>query len=156
MGSYGIGVGRALACLCEEHYDEAGLKLPISVAPYHVTLILIKDSDEIEATAEKMYADLQDAGVEVLYDDRHKKVAGPGVKFKDSDLRGMPIRVTLSRRSIESGGVELKLRSGGEVRIVPIESVVAEVQKESAKLFAEVDALVAAQPTWESERELWE
>lgn len=156
MGSYGIGVGRALACLCEEHYDENGLKLPISVAPYHVNLILIKNSDEIEATAEKIYADLQDAGVEVLFDDRHKKIAGPGVKFKDSDLRGIPIRVTLSSRSLENGGVELKVRSGGDVRIVSVESVVEEVQKESAKLFAEIDALVASQPTWESEAELWQ
>jgi prolyl-tRNA synthetase len=155
MGSYGIGVGRALACLAEQYYDQFGLKLPISVAPYHVNLILINDSDEIGEAAEKMYADLSAAGVEVLYDDRDKKIAGPGVKFKDADLRGVPIRVTISRRSVENGGVELKVRNQEEVRIVSIESVVAEVQGIVAALFAEIDAQVAAQPTWESEKELW-
>jgi prolyl-tRNA synthetase len=156
MGSYGIGVGRALACVAHEYHDKDGLLLPISVAPYHVSLVLIPDSDEIIAAADQLYADLQAAGIEVLYDDRPKKMAGPGVKFKDADLRGIPIRVTISRRSVEKGGIELKKRGeDGFGDIVSLENAVASVQGIVEALFAELDQFVAAQPTWESEKELW-
>jgi prolyl-tRNA synthetase len=104
MGSYGIGVGRFLACLAEEYTDEKGLSLPISVAPYQVHLInLIKD----KALSEKIYEDLSNAGVEVLFDDRKES---PGVKFTDADLIGIPIRITLGNRSVKEGKAEVKFR----------------------------------------------
>ena len=108
MGSYGIGIGRLLACLCEEYNDENGLKLPIAVAPFQVHFIsLIKDTD----VAEKIYKDLEDAGIEVLYDDRKESA---GVKFADADLIGIPIRITLGNRSFQQGKCEVKLRSKEE------------------------------------------
>ncbi len=105
MGSYGIGVGRFLACLAEEYNDEKGLKLPITIAPYQVHLInLIKDT----SIGEKIYKELSDAGVDVLYDDRKES---PGVKFNDADLIGLPIRITLGNRSVKEGKAEVKFRS---------------------------------------------
>lgn len=108
MGSYGIGVGRMLACLAEEYHDENGLELPITVAPFHVHLVsLVKD----ESIAEDIYTRLTKAGVEVLYDDRKESA---GVKFADADLLGLPIRITLGNRSLKEGKVEVKLRRNPE------------------------------------------
>ncbi len=105
MGSYGIGIGRLLACLCEEYNDDKGLKLPLAVAPYQVHFIsLIKDTE----VSEKIYNELTSAGIEVLYDDR-KETAG--VKFADADLIGIPVRITLGNRSFQEGKCEVKLRS---------------------------------------------
>jgi len=104
MGSYGIGVGRLLACLAEEYNDEAGLVLPLPVAPYQVHLVsLVKDSD----IGDQLYQELCQAGIEVLYDDRKESA---GVKFADADLLGVPIRLTLGNRSMKEGKIEVKLR----------------------------------------------
>jgi len=101
MGSYGIGVGRLLACLAEQYNDESGLKLPITTAPYQVHLVsLVKDVE----IAEKIYTDLTAAGIEVLYDDRKESA---GVKFADADLIGVPVRITLGNRSLKEGNVEV-------------------------------------------------
>ena len=133
MGSYGIGIGRLLACLAEEYNDESGLKLPISVAPYQVHLVsLVKDT----AIADKIYEDLVAAGIEVLYDDR-KDTAG--VKFADADLIGVPIRLTLGNRSIKEGKVEVKLRATGEVTSYAIEDLAAEIKAEIAKEQKKID-----------------
>ena len=132
MGSYGIGVGRLLACIAEEHHDEDGLVWPISVAPYQVHLVSPKTLDD---PATELYEKLEDEGIEVLYDDRDK---GLGVKFKDADLIGVPIRLTLTPRSLENGGVELKLRRGGGRSMVPLEEVVATVREKIAELEAEI------------------
>ena len=108
MGSYGIGVGRLLACLAEEYHDDAGLMLPISTSPYQVHLVsLVKDTE----IAEGIYRNLVDAGIEVLYDDRKESA---GVKFADADLIGVPIRLTLGNRSLKEGKVEVKLRAKPE------------------------------------------
>jgi prolyl-tRNA synthetase len=131
MGSYGIGVGRLLACIAEEHHDEDGLLWPISVAPYHVHLVSLKALDD---PATELYEKLEDEGIEVLYDDRGESL---GVKFKDADLIGVPIRLTLTPRSLENGGVELKLRRGGDRSIVPLEEVVTTVREKIAELEAE-------------------
>lgn len=129
MGSYGIGVGRLLACLAEEYNDESGLKLPISVAPYQVSLVsLVKD----EAIAEKIYSDLTAAGIEVLFDDRKESA---GVKFSDSDLIGLPIRLTLGNRSLKEGKVEMKLRSNLEENFsLDLDNLVDQVLETIAKL----------------------
>jgi prolyl-tRNA synthetase len=122
MGSYGIGVGRLLACIAEEHHDERGLVWPISVAPYEVHLVSLGgEGTQAQQIADDLYSRLESDRVEVLYDDRE---ASPGVKFADADLIGLPLRVTVSARSLERGGVEVKRRDGVEVVIVPVEGVV--------------------------------
>ncbi len=133
MGSYGIGVGRLLACVAEEHHDERGLVWPISVAPYEVHLVSLGgEGTEAQQVANDLYSRLEQDGVEVLYDDRE---ASPGVKFADADLIGLPLRVTVSARSLERGGVEVKRRAGGqEVVIVPVEGVVEYVAGEVGSL----------------------
>ncbi len=142
MGSYGIGSGRLLACVAEDHHDANGLCWPITVAPFHVHLALLPEaSGQAAAAADDLYAQLQAAGVEVLYDDRDER---PGVKFKDADLMGMPLRVTVSERSLKQGGVELKRRDSNERGgIVPLEGAVERIRADVAGLFAEVNALVA-------------
>lgn len=132
MGCYGIGVGRLLACLCEEYSDEKGLCLPMTVAPYQVHFVsLVKDT----AVAEKIYTDLEKAGIEVLYDDR-KETAG--VKFADADLIGIPIRITLGNRSYKEGKVEVKYRRSGEETTYMISDLADEIKKEIA---AEIDKI---------------
>lgn len=127
MGCYGIGIGRLLACLCEEYNDEKGLCLPITVAPYQVHFVsLVKDT----AIAEKIYNDLIESGIEVLYDDR-KETAG--VKFADADLIGIPIRITLGNRSYKEGKVEVKYRRSGEETSYSIESLASEIKNEIKK-----------------------
>ena len=123
MGSYGIGLGRLLACIAEEHHDENGLVWPISVAPYHVHIVSA-DAGEV---ADGLYERLVSAGVEVLYDDRRESL---GAKFKDADLIGAPIRLTLTPRSMEKGGVEIKARGSSEGYVVPIEGAVAALRRE--------------------------
>lgn len=133
MGSYGIGIGRLLACLAEEYNDESGLCLPISVSPYQVHLIsLLKDT----SVAEKIYEDLTKAGIEVLFDDR-KETAG--VKFADADLIGIPIRLTLGNRSFKEGKVEVKYRKTGEETSYLIEDLADEIKKEIAKEQKKID-----------------
>ena len=129
MGSYGIGIGRLLACLCEEYNDENGLKLPIAVAPYQVHFIsLIKDTD----VAEKIYNDLEAAGIEVLYDDRKESA---GVKFADADLIGIPIRITLGNRSFKEGKCEVKVRSNeDEAQFFDLDNLADEIKTLIAKL----------------------
>ncbi len=133
MGSYGIGVGRLLACLAEEYNDEGGLKLPVSVAPYQVHLVSLVKETEI---ADKIYEDLQKAGIEVLYDDR-KETAG--VKFADADLIGIPLRITLGNRSLKEGKVEVKIRETGETTSFLLEDIAEEIKAEIAREQAEID-----------------
>ncbi|MBA3389262.1 MAG: proline--tRNA ligase [Rubrobacteraceae bacterium] len=132
MGSYGIGVGRLLACIAEEHRDEDGLVWPVSVAPYHAHLVSV---EQLEEQANELYEELRAAGIEVLYDDRSDSL---GTKFKDADLIGVPVRLTLTNRSLENGGVETKLRRDEESEIVPVEQVVPIVQRKIAELEAEI------------------
>ncbi len=124
MGSYGIGVGRLLACVAEEYHDELGLKWPITVAPFQVHLVGLKGG---ESLAEQLYENLWGAGIEVLYDDRNDSA---GVKFADADLIGIPIRITASGRSISKGGVELKRRDQTRVEIVAQADLVARIRSE--------------------------
>jgi prolyl-tRNA synthetase len=147
MGSYGIGLGRLLACIAEEHHDENGLVWPVSVAPCHVHFVAA-EADEI---SEGRYERLVSAGIEVLYDDRRESL---GAKFKDADLIGAPIRLTLTPRSLQRGGVEITARQGSEGYVVPIEGVVAAVRSEISDLEAEispVDSTASASdesPNW--------
>ena len=111
MGCYGIGVSRTLAAVIEQHHDDDGIIWPVSVAPYHAIVTLVKPKDEEQAkVAEEIYQSLLVAGVEAVIDDRDER---PGVKFKDADLLGFPIRITVGKRAGE-GIVEYKLRRDSE------------------------------------------
>ncbi len=129
MGSYGIGVGRLLATVAETHHDDAGLIWPASVAPFQVHLVLLpKKAPHAVETADRLYAELTAAGFDVLYDDREEP--SPGVKFNDADLIGLPLRVTVSARSLEQGGVELKRRDQDARRIVPLAETLSTLRSE--------------------------
>ncbi len=127
MGSYGIGSGRVMACVIEHHNDEQGIQWPITIAPYQVMIVGLgtEKQPEVIAAAEQIYADLQAAGVEVLYDDRDERA---GVKFNDADLLGIPLRLTVGGRGLKSGQLELKLRRNGEMREAPVDGVVAAIK----------------------------
>ncbi|MBO8431525.1 proline--tRNA ligase [Spirochaetes bacterium] len=121
MGCYGIGISRTAAAAVEAHYDEHGIKWPISIAPYHVVIVPVNIQDKLQMeTAEKMYEELKKAGVEVVLDDRDERA---GVKFKDADLIGFPYRVTVGK-TINEGLVEYKTRETGEVEKVKPETAV--------------------------------
>ena len=123
MGSYGIGVGRAMAAVAETHHDENGLIWPMSIAPYEVVLTVVKvDHEESMGCAERLYDELRAAGVDVLLDDRDGR---PGVKFADAELIGIPLRVTIGPRGLENSIVELTARTDGERHDVPVDDVVA-------------------------------
>ena len=123
MGSYGIGVGRAMAAVAETHHDENGLVWPMGIAPYEVVLTVVKvDHEESMECAERLYAELRAAGVDVLLDDRDGR---PGVKFADAELIGIPLRVTIGPRGLENSIVELTARADGERHDVPVDDVVA-------------------------------
>lgn len=148
MGSYGIGVGRLLACIAEEHHDQQGLVWPISVAPLQVHLIVLKGKkpkgenhppqpvSEIEQSAEELYHELSSAGIEVLLDDRDES---PGIKFNDADLIGLPIRLTVSERASQQGGVEYKRRDQPEKTIFRRDEVVNQVKREIVAIQAHLN-----------------
>ncbi len=157
MGSYGIGSGRLMASIVEEHHDKYGLIWPITVAPYDVHLIVLhkkakkqdggsseKERDfDPKAIAEELYEQFQAAGIETLFDDRDER---PGVKFNDADLIGNPIRLTVSERALESGGVEVKRRDREEKNIIPLEDILTHVQSTISNLYSEIDQLVELIP----------
>ena len=121
MGCYGIGISRTAAAAVEAHYDDNGIKWPISIAPYHVVIVPVNIQDKLQMeVAEKMYEELKKAGVEVVLDDRDERA---GVKFKDADLIGFPYRVTVGK-TINEGLVEYKTRETGEVETVKPEVAV--------------------------------
>ena len=127
MGSYGIGLGRNVACIVEEHHDQKGIVWPREVAPYPAHLVAIgagKDPAVAEA-ADGLYQRLADAGVEILYDDRDES---PGVKLTDAELLGMPTILTISTRSLAAGGVEVTDRASGERQVRPLGEVEAELR----------------------------
>ena len=127
MGCYGIGVTRTVASIIEQHNDENGIIWPLEVAPYHVSVIPANVKNEEQATkAEEIYNELRKMGVEALLDDRKERA---GVKFKDSELMGIPLRITVGKM-IGEGQVEFKLRNGGEVETLSIEEVYNRVREE--------------------------
>ena len=125
MGSYGIGVERAMAAVAETHHDENGLIWPMSIAPYEVVITLLKtDHTESVDSAEDIYKALTKAGIDVLLDDREER---PGVKFADSELIGIPLRVTIGPRGLENGIAEVNDRSTNQKAEISLETVVEEV-----------------------------
>jgi prolyl-tRNA synthetase len=145
MGSYGIGSGRLLACIAEEHHDEYGLKLPITIAPYQVHLIALagKGGHETTEHADQLYERLHEADIEVLFDEREES---PGVKFNDADLIGIPIRLTISERALKQGGVEFKRRDRPDKYILPISEIIPHVQSEIAALQKDIQTTILEVP----------
>jgi prolyl-tRNA synthetase len=128
MGSYGFGPARAAAAAVEQYADEQGISWPRAIAPFDVELVVLgKEESEERTLADRLYGELQQAGLDTLYDDRD---AGPGDKFADAELVGCPARVTIGRRTLGSGEVEVQIRRGRGSRTVPVE--------EAAKAIAEL------------------
>jgi prolyl-tRNA synthetase len=127
MGCYGIGLGRLLAAIVEQSHDDKGIIWPLSVAPYQVYLCPLNlDKSAVLPTAEKIYQELQKEGIEVLFDDRDDS---PGVKFNDADLLGIPLRLTLSPRTLQSQSVEAKWRTEKETQLLPLDNLAVRVKK---------------------------
>jgi prolyl-tRNA synthetase family II len=126
MGSYGIGVERAMAAIAEVHHDEAGLKWPVQVAPAEVVVTMVSVKDEaVRTAAESIYAELMATGADVVLDDRDER---PGVKFKDAELIGFPFRVSVGSRDLADGLVEVVTRRTGERERVPVDQAVKHMQ----------------------------
>jgi len=127
MGCYGMGVSRTVAAIIEQHNDKDGIAWPLSVAPFAVEILVVSmKSEECTTLADTVYTDLKAAGVEVLYDDRDDSA---GVKFKDADLVGMPLRITIGARGLKSGVVEARVRKTGEVSEIPVDDAVQGILK---------------------------
>jgi len=127
MGTYGIGVGRTVAAAIEQSYDQNGIIFPMPIAPFQVLLLPVNIKiDSLKETAEQLYQTLLANGVEVLYDDREET---PGVKFKDADLIGIPLRVTLGEKNLKKGLIEIKKRRTGEISLVKEEEAVSKVKE---------------------------
>ncbi len=121
MGCYGIGLGRLLAAAIEQHHDEKGIVWPLPIAPYQVYLCpLYRDGTKVNETAEKLYSELESSGIEVLFDDRQESA---GIKFNDADLYGIPLRVTVSPRTLDKQSVEVKWRHEKESQNLPLEGI---------------------------------
>lgn len=127
MGCYGIGIGRTVAAAIEQNHDENGIIFPIPIAPFHCSVVAVNTKDAgVMAAAEEIYFCLEKLGVEVLFDDRDER---PGVKFKDNDLIGIPIRIVVGSKGLAEGKVEVKVRSTGEVLSLSLDDVAASVKK---------------------------
>jgi prolyl-tRNA synthetase len=124
MGCYGIGVGRTAAAAIEQNFDDSGIIWPMPIAPFHVSLVRLSNDADVVTAADALYKDLLSQNIEVLYDDRDER---PGVKFKDNDLIGCPVRVTFGGRSLKEGLVELKMRNSAEIEKLPLDQIAAEV-----------------------------
>lgn len=132
MGCYGIGVSRIMGALVEIFHDDRGIKWPAQVAPYHISLIGIGRSNEVYAKCKELYSEFKKAGIDVFYDDRRDKKVGPGQKFADHELMGLPYRVVISERGLEAGEAEIVSRETGAMEKVKIEDVLEFFQKESS------------------------
>jgi len=127
MGCYGIGVGRTVAAAIEQSYDPNGIIFPMPIAPFQVLILPINiNTDLLRETAEQLYQTLSEKGLEVLFDDREET---PGVKFKDADLIGIPLRVTLGEKNLKKGLVEIKKRRTGEVSWVKKEEALSKIKE---------------------------
>lgn len=119
MGCYGVGVSRMMAAAIEQNYDDNGIIWPIEIAPYHVLVVPVNTKDEASAAkAEEIYMQLKKVGLETVIDDRNER---PGVKFKDADLIGYPLRVVVGPKTLTEGKLEVKIRKTGEIRYLPLD-----------------------------------
>jgi prolyl-tRNA synthetase len=127
MGCYGLGIGRSVAAAIEQNHDENGIIWPLPLAPFEVLVMALSTKDEqVVEAADRLYGQLVEQGVEALYDDRNER---PGVKFKDADLIGVPVRLVIGAKSLAEGQVELSLRRDGEKILVPVENAIEKVRE---------------------------
>ncbi|MCK5826752.1 MAG: proline--tRNA ligase, partial [Desulfuromusa sp.] len=127
MGCYGIGAGRTVAAAIEQNHDENGMILPMPLAPFQVLVTMLNPKDElVREAAEKLYQQLLDSNIEVLLDDRDER---PGIKFKDADLIGIPLRVTVGARNLKEGNVELKIRKIGTMSMFTLDEIIPQLQQ---------------------------
>ncbi len=147
MGSYGIGSGRLLACVAEEHHDDDGLRWPMSVAPFDVHLISLGGKSEADrealAEAARIHERLGEAGLEVLHDDRDERA---GVKFTDADLIGIPLRVVVARRALARGGAEVRLRGDRAGETVPLDRLAEVLRERRGALLDDIASRVTVPP----------
>jgi len=126
MGCYGIGVSRTMAATIEQHNDEYGIVWPVAIAPYHVVIVPISVKDEAQMSlAEKIYGVLNAGGIEAIFDDRNER---PGVKFKDADLIGYPLKITVGPKAINDNLIEVKVRRTGEVFNFPVDHYLDDIK----------------------------
>ena len=143
MGCYGIGISRLLAALVEQHHDQDGMLFPMSVAPFQVHVVQLGSEPEVVAATLQLEAALERLGLEALVDDRDER---PGVKFKDADLLGVPLRLTVGKKSLENGGVELLFRRNRD----PKQSQVVALERAAAQVFELVQQALGASPAGEA------
>src|SRR4029453_3381645 len=127
MGCYGLGIGRTVAAAIEQNHDADGIIWPLPLAPFQVLLLALNPGDEaVRDAADRLYRELRERGIEVLYDDRDER---PGVKFKDADLIGVPVRLTVGAKSLAEGKVEVSLRRDRVKQLVPPGEAVGKVME---------------------------
>jgi prolyl-tRNA synthetase len=127
MGCYGIGIGRTVAACIEQNNDENGIVWPMPLAPYHVIITPVNVNDQaIITAAENLYNSMLAKGIEVIFDDRDERA---GVKFKDADLIGIPLRIVVGQKNLVQGKVELQIRKNGENKLYSIQEIVQEVKQ---------------------------
>jgi prolyl-tRNA synthetase len=139
MGCYGIGVSRLVATVVEQHNDQNGIRWPMSLAPYQVHVVALGETPEVTAAVSRIESGLEQAGIEVLVDDRAER---PGVKFKDADLVGVPLRVTVGEKGLKNGQVELKPRSEPDPKKAELVALDAIVETLVARVRAELKGSV--------------
>jgi prolyl-tRNA synthetase len=126
MGCYGVGVSRTLAAVIEQHHDDHGIIWPISVAPLEVAVLPLMADGEVRDVAERIWAELADADIEVVIDDRDERA---GVKFNDADLIGWPVQVVVGKKGLADGFVEYKVRATGERGTIELSEVTARLRE---------------------------
>jgi prolyl-tRNA synthetase len=127
MGSYGIGIGRTMAAAVEQHHDADGIVWPLSLSPFEIAIVSLNPADEsARSAADRLYDEMVNAGLDVFYDDRDER---PGVKFKDADLLGFPIRVNVGGRALKEGNVEIVTRRDKALRAAPVAGALAAVRE---------------------------
>ncbi|KUG23729.1 prolyl-trna synthetase, bacterial type [hydrocarbon metagenome] len=127
MGCYGIGIGRTMAASIEQSHDENGIIWPMALAPYQVIITPVNvNEEEVMKSAEGIYKSMLDDNIEVIFDDRDERA---GVKFKDADLIGVPLRVVVGQKNLVHGKVELKIRKTGENKLYALEEIVQQVKQ---------------------------
>ncbi|MBC8275023.1 MAG: proline--tRNA ligase [Chloroflexi bacterium] len=127
MGTYGIGLGRLMAAAVEQNHDDKGIMWPVTIAPYHIYLCPLRlENPDVAENAEKLYQNLTRKNFEVLFDDRDES---PGVKFNDADLLGIPLRLTISPRTLESQSIEIKWRKEKQTELLPLEGITTSIKE---------------------------
>jgi prolyl-tRNA synthetase len=133
MGCYGIGIGRTVAAAIEQCHDDNGIIFPISISPFEVTILPLELHEvRVKEAAERLYRQLSDEGLSVFFDDRDER---PGLKFKDADLLGSPVRVTVSTRTLDKNSVEIKLRSSSKLDLIPVQEAPTAIRETVRSLY---------------------